>query len=40
VEKDGRVFKVLSGKIDTIFYASDTILSMLEAETELEEMFL
>lgn len=38
VEKEGRVFKVLSGKIDTIFYASDTILSMLEAETELEEM--
>ena len=38
VEKDGRVFKVLSGKIDTIFHASDTILSMLEAEFELGEL--
>lgn len=35
VEKEGRVFKVLSGKIDTIFHASDTILSMLELEFEL-----
>lgn len=37
VEKEGRIFKVLSGKIDTIFFASDAILSMLEAEFELGE---
>lgn len=30
VEKDGRAFKVLSGKIDTIFHASDRVLSFLE----------
>ena len=38
VEKEGRTFKVLSGKIDTIFHASDTILSMLETEFELEDL--
>ncbi len=36
VQKDGRIFKVLSGKIDTIFHASDRILSMLEVEADIE----
>lgn len=36
VSKQGRVFVVMSGKIDTIFYASESILSMIEAENEME----
>lgn len=40
VSKDKRLFRVLSGKIDTIFHASDTILSMIEAESEFKEVFL
>lgn len=36
VSKYGRKFVVMSGKIDTIFYASDTILSMIEAENETQ----
>lgn len=36
VEKYGRKFVVMSGKIDTIFYASETILSMIEAENEIQ----
>lgn len=39
VEKKGRIFRVLSGKIDNIFYASDTILSMLERENEIGEVY-
>lgn len=31
VYKDGRVFSVMSGKIDTIFFAVERILSMIEA---------
>jgi hypothetical protein len=38
VEKQGRIFKVLSGKVDTIFHASDTILSMLEYEIEHKQI--
>lgn len=36
VSKHNRRFVVMSGKIDTIFYASETILSMIEAENEME----
>ncbi len=36
VAKVGRRFKVMSGKIDTIFYAADTILSMIESENGME----
>ncbi len=36
VSKQGRKFVVMSGKIDTIFYASETILSMIEAENEIQ----
>ena len=36
VAKHGRKFVVMSGKIDTIFYASETILSMIEAENEIQ----
>ncbi|OYY73983.1 MAG: hypothetical protein B7Y40_06930 [Gammaproteobacteria bacterium 28-57-27] len=36
VSKFGRRFVVMSGKIDTIFYASETILSMIEAENEIQ----
>ena len=32
VFRDGRIFVVMSGKIDTIFYAAQRILSMIEAE--------
>lgn len=32
VYRDGRIFSVMSGKIDTIFFATERILSMLEAE--------
>ena len=39
VEKDGRILKVLSGKIDTIFHASDTILSMIASETALGDLY-
>jgi hypothetical protein len=31
VFKRGRVFTVLSGKIDTVFYATERVLSMIEA---------
>lgn len=34
VSKQGRRFIVMSGKIDTIFYAVESILSMLEADNE------
>jgi len=36
VAKKGKRFVVMSGKIDTIFYAADTILSMIESENEME----
>lgn len=36
VDKQGRKFVVMSGKIDTIFYASEMILSMIEAENEIQ----
>lgn len=36
VEKQGRKFTVMSGKIDTVFYASESILSMIEAENEIK----
>jgi hypothetical protein len=36
VSMQGRKFVVMSGKIDTIFYASETILSMIEAENEIQ----
>lgn len=36
VAKHGRRFVVMSGKIDTIFYASETILSQIEAENEIQ----
>ena len=36
VSKQGRKFVVMSGKIDTIFYASESILSMIEAENEIQ----
>ena len=36
VSKQGSKFVVMSGKIDTIFYASETILSMIEAENEIQ----
>jgi glycine/D-amino acid oxidase-like deaminating enzyme len=32
VFRDGRVFTVMSGKIDTIFYATERVLAMIEAE--------
>lgn len=34
VYRDGRVFSVMSGKIDTIFFAVERILSMLEATAQ------
>lgn len=36
VAKKGKKFVVMSGKIDTIFYAADTILSLIESENEME----
>lgn len=36
VAKHGRKFVVMSGKIDTIFYASETILSMIETDNEIQ----
>jgi hypothetical protein len=36
VSKNGRKFTVMSGKIDTIFFASERILSLIEAEHEME----
>lgn len=36
VNQQGRKFVVMSGKIDTIFYASEKILSMIEAENEIQ----
>ena len=36
VGKAGRRFVVMSGKIDTIFYAAETILSFIESENEME----
>lgn len=36
VSKHGRKFIVMSGKIDTIFYATETILSMVESENDVE----
>lgn len=36
VEKHGRKFAVMSGKIDTIFYAAEAILSMIEKENEIQ----
>lgn len=36
VAKHDRRFVVMSGKIDTIFYASEAILSMIEAENEIQ----
>ncbi len=35
VGKRGRMFVVMSGKIDTIFYAAESILSQIEAENEI-----
>lgn len=32
VFQDGRIFSVMSGKIDTIFFATERVLSMIEAE--------
>jgi hypothetical protein len=32
VGRSGRVFTVMSGKIDTIFFATERILSMIEAD--------
>lgn len=34
VFKQGRVFSVMSGKIDTIFFAAERILSLIEAMPE------
>ncbi|GJE80319.1 FAD-dependent oxidoreductase [Methylorubrum thiocyanatum] len=34
VGRDGRVFTVMSGKIDTIFFATERILSMIEADQD------
>jgi hypothetical protein len=34
VGRSGRLFKVLSGKIDTIFYAADYIASLIESDSE------
>ena len=36
VFRDGRCFHVLSGKIDTVFFAVERILSVLEAEAAPE----
>lgn len=36
ISKQGRCFVVMSGKIDTIFYASEAILSMIENENEIQ----
>lgn len=36
VSQDGRKFVVMSGKIDTIFYATETILSRVESENDVE----
>ena len=36
VYQNGRIFSVMSGKIDTIFFATERILSMLEAAGEDE----
>lgn len=36
VGKEGRRFAVMSGKIDTVFYAADTILSLIENEHAME----
>jgi hypothetical protein len=35
VFREGRVFTVMSGKIDTIFFASERILSMIEADHDI-----
>ena len=35
VFQDGRIFSIMSGKIDTIFFATERILSMIEAEHSL-----
>lgn len=32
VNRDGRIFSVMSGKIDTIFFAVERILSAIESE--------
>lgn len=34
VGRDGRVLTVMSGKIDTIFFATERILSMIEADQD------
>ncbi|WP_407530171.1 hypothetical protein [Methylobacterium oryzisoli] len=34
VERQGRVFTVMSGKIDTIFFATERILSMIESDKD------
>ncbi|WP_238122738.1 MULTISPECIES: FAD-dependent oxidoreductase [unclassified Xanthobacter] len=38
VFQDGRVFSVMSGKIDTIFFATERILSILEAEHSIDSI--
>ncbi len=38
VFQEGRVFSVMSGKIDTIFFATERILSMIEAENSTQEV--
>ena len=35
VFRDGRIFTVMSGKIDTIFFATERILSMIEADHDI-----
>lgn len=35
VFQDGRIFSVMSGKIDTIFFATERVLSLIEAENSL-----
>jgi hypothetical protein len=36
VLKQGRIFSVMSGKIDTVFFATERILSMLDSSTDSE----
>lgn len=36
VFKSGRRFSIMSGKIDTIFFAAENILSMIESENEMQ----
>ena len=40
VHQTGRLFSVMSGKIDTVFHATERILSMIEAEHSQPEIYM